>query len=132
VFDAELSSSDSDSEDLTRYAALSPKIRNYARNGYNSSSHNELLIKSHVQLDETPIYVKPFNRLSKFAYVDTESGATQNHETTETDDSDEEFSQLEKGIQISLEKVTNRLRGANNNKYDAHTPSISGYSAKMF
>lgn len=135
-----VSDSESDSDDsLIRLGAVSPKIRTRMSSNYQAyctgiKSQNELLIKSCLQQsEENPCNTNSISQANKFTGAESENNTIpyQKGLINDSDDSDEEISVIEKGIQMSLEQVTNRLRGYNQNNYSTYRPTLSGYNTNL-
>eukprot|EP00343_Euplotes_focardii_P005524 CAMPEP_0205808274 /NCGR_PEP_ID=MMETSP0205-20121125/12189_1 /ASSEMBLY_ACC=CAM_ASM_000278 /TAXON_ID=36767 /ORGANISM="Euplotes focardii, Strain TN1" /LENGTH=122 /DNA_ID=CAMNT_0053083711 /DNA_START=427 /DNA_END=792 /DNA_ORIENTATION=+ len=107
-FDIDISSSDSDSdEDLERYTAISPRIRNKidinCRDYYTGFPGNNGFIKSYQNL----VTGSSSSCINEVNLTEAE-GQNSKIVPTDSDDSDEEITVIENGIQNSLEQVTNR------------------------
>ena len=80
--------------------------------------------------EENPCTNNTISQANRVTGAESENNTTpyQKDFNNDTDDSDEEISVIEKGIQMSLEQVTNRLRGFNQNSYSTYRPTFSGYN----
>lgn len=118
-----MSSTDSESEEsLLRVGAISPKVRTEYNTNFNkymvsASDQNELLIKSTVQYEpEDHHSLRTGTQTNNLTGFRSESNATPAYKnlvdtSDDSEDSDEELSVIERDIQMSLENVTNKLRG---------------------
>lgn len=101
----DVSSSDSDEEDLLKYGAVSPKVRTNVK--YLNSGRNELFIKSNLKvetsednLDLENVDSSPINKITE-KDSNLESSKNQVTADSDSDDSDFEIDLIEKGIQVS-------------------------------
>ncbi|CAI2363560.1 unnamed protein product [Moneuplotes crassus] len=110
-YEFDISSSDDSEDDLARFAAVSPRIRN-------KIDTQELLKPTGVNFialcansttpQENTFGMKKTSKNTNFGEL--ESRDTKHMDTSDSENSDEEISNIEKRIQRSLEQVTNRLK----------------------
>ena len=123
AFKNEVNSSESDSdESITRYVAISPRIRNVIGNSLKTNYFNKFtsnpVIRSWYNFDTNLGTSSSTGYLdNKFEELNTDRGLTlcKKNSSSDSDNSDVEMSIIEKGIQMSLEQVTNRLKSYNTN-----------------
>ena len=133
------SSSESDSdESLTRYIAISPRLRNSISNAlkanYLSKGCSIPMTRSCYNInDNLGSSSSNTNLDNKIIDLNTDKEITlcKKNSSSDSDSSDVEMSIIEKGIQMSLEQVTNRLKSYNTNAYNTYSPALSNYNKQF-
>ena len=110
VFDIDISSTDSDSEDdLARLVAISPRAKP-TMSTFNPMENQKSPVS---QISPRSKAYEILKQKAKIDLSESDSDNVPNLETQNSDSSDEEFTVIEQGIQMSLDQVKNRIRGLN-------------------